>query len=144
MTHRELTAAQCGKKGEKMSNATATTTDRMTCPQCGDMVILFSDYEDNTQAGVGLKCLKCGWKETLADVREKLDARQLALDVWKEMAPKAIASLDMQLIFARNTNKRLNRRCQRLESANIRLERSNIDYQLRLSMLEAAAPEARQ
>jgi len=53
-----------------MSNAATTAAPKM-CPICKGIVVLFSDYEDNIEAGIGVQCLECDWKETMADLRKQ-------------------------------------------------------------------------
>ncbi|MBE3088139.1 MAG: hypothetical protein IMZ71_03360 [Chloroflexi bacterium] len=44
------------------------------CPQCGALAVLFADYEKNDQTAIGLRCaVRCGWRQTMADLRRQRD-----------------------------------------------------------------------
>ena len=67
---------------------------RTTCPKCGALAVLFADYEVNNESGLGLRCARrCGWKETMADLRTRYKEMRIAqekavveADQWREAA----------------------------------------------------------
>jgi len=60
------------------------------CPHCGALAVLFADYEHNDQDALGLRCARrCGWRETMGDLRRELIKTQKEAteeETWYECA----------------------------------------------------------
>ena len=78
------------------------------CPQCGAQAVLFADYEKNDQTALGLRCARrCGWTETMADLREQLAQRDEQLAAEKLENAKLRAALHDHEAMIEEADKKL-------------------------------------